>query len=67
MFNISVETINLKYIMATYFPYSHLILTLYNNIVPTTAASFFGEWSVGECDTTAQTPVSMAEISELYY
>jgi hypothetical protein len=53
--------------MATYFPYSHLILTLCNNKNINTAASFFGEWSVGECEESTLSTVKLAEISELYY
>ena len=53
--------------MLTYFPYSHIILNIFNNIRENiTGNAYFGEWSV--CEQTQ--PVAQAGIvgiSEIYY
>ena len=53
--------------MSTYFPYSHIILNICNNISETiTKHAYFGEWSV--CEQTRPVPqTGLSTISEIYY
>lgn len=53
--------------MSTYFPYSHIILNICNNIsVTITKHAYFGEWSV--CEQIRPVPqTGLSTISEIYY
>ncbi len=53
--------------MSVYFPYSHIILNICNNILENiTKHAYFGEWDVCEqAESVAHTGV--AAISDIYY
>jgi len=53
--------------MITYFPYSQIIVALYDNLKEnTTKHSYFGDWNV--CENACHEPApEYLEISEIYY
>lgn len=53
--------------MTAYFPYSHIILSICNNICENiTKHAYFGEWSVCE-QAESVAPTGVVAISEIYY
>lgn len=53
--------------MSAYFPYSHIILNICNNIRENiTKHAYFGEWSVCE-QTQPVVQTGVVAISEIYY
>lgn len=53
--------------MSAYFPYSHIILNICNNICGNiTKHAYFGEWSVCE-QTQPVSTTGVVAISEIYY